>query len=109
MVENRGSIVQALAGKRVFLTGVTGFLGQVILERLLLDLPETALTVLVRSQTSATAEERLHYLTRKPAFDALRSRLGGDDALLRLLDERVSVVDGDFTQGEPPIPSGSTW
>ena len=48
------SIVDALAGKRIFLTGVTGFLGQVILERLLLDFPETSITVLVRSQTSAT-------------------------------------------------------
>jgi len=106
VVEDRGSIVQALAGKRVFLTGVTGFLGQVILERLLLDFPETAVTVLVRSHTSASAEERLHYLTRKPAFDALRARLGGDDALLRLLDDRVSVVDGDFTQAEPSLPPG---
>jgi fatty acyl-CoA reductase len=106
MVENRGSITEALAGKRVFLTGVTGFLGQVILERLLLDFPETSISVLVRSQTSASAEERVHYLTRKPAFDVLRQRLGGDDALLRTLDERVTVIDGDFTRGEPAVPSG---
>ena len=109
MVESRPagtSIVNALAGKRIFLTGVTGFLGQVILERLLLDLPETTITVLVRSQTSATAVERVHYLTRKPAFDVLRQRLGGDDQLLALLDERVTVIDGDFTRGEPELPSG---
>jgi HAD superfamily hydrolase (TIGR01490 family) len=48
----------------------------------------------------------VHYLTRKPAFDALRERLGGDDALLALLDERVDVIDGDFTRGEPDIPEG---
>ncbi|HTG46789.1 MAG TPA: HAD-IB family hydrolase [Actinomycetota bacterium] len=106
MVENRGSIVEALAGKRVFLTGVTGFLGQVILERLLLDFPNTSVSVLVRAQASASAIERVHYLTRKPAFDPLRERLGGDDALLRVLDERVQVIDGDFTHGEPPVPSG---
>jgi fatty acyl-CoA reductase len=100
------SIVDALAGKRIFLTGVTGFLGQVILERLLLDFPETTITVLVRSQTSATAVERVHYLTRKPAFDVLRQRLGGDDQLVALLDERVTVIDGDFTRGEPELPSG---
>src|SRR5436190_14901946 len=91
---------------RIFLTGVTGFLGQVILERLLLDFPGTTITVLVRSQTSATAAERVHYLTRKPAFDVLRQRLGGDDQLLALLDERVTVIDGDFTRGEPELPSG---
>ena len=100
------SIVDALAGKRIFLTGVTGFLGQVILERLLLDFPETTITVLVRSQTSATAVERVHYLTRKPAFDVLRQRLEGDDRLLAILDERVTVIDGDFTRGEPELPSG---
>ncbi len=106
MVENRGSIVEALAGKRIFLTGVTGFLGQVVLERLLLDFPDTRVTVLVRSQQSSTAVERVHYLTRKPAFDVLREQLGGDDALLALLDERVDVIDGDFTRGEPEIPEG---
>jgi nucleoside-diphosphate-sugar epimerase len=77
VVESRPSgtsIVDALAGKRIFLTGVTGFLGQVILERLLLDFPGATITVLVRSQTSATAVERVHYLTRKPAFDVLRQR-----------------------------------
>ena len=98
--------MDALAGKRILLTGVTGFLGQVILERLLLDFPDTHVTVLVRSQQSSTAVDRVHYLTRKPAFDVLRERLGGDDALLALLDERVDVIDGDFTRGEPDIPDG---
>jgi fatty acyl-CoA reductase len=106
VVDKRGSIVDALAGKRILLTGVTGFLGQVVLERLLADFPETRVTVLVRSQASSTAVERVHYLTRKPAFDSLRQRLGGDDALLALLDERVDVIDGDFTRGEPDIPEG---
>ena len=52
--------MDALAGKRILLTGVTGFLGQVILERLLLDFPDTHTTVLVRSQQSSTAVERVH-------------------------------------------------
>jgi HAD superfamily hydrolase (TIGR01490 family) len=106
VVERRGSIVDALAGKRILLTGVTGFLGQVVLERLLAEFPDTRVTVLVRSQASSSAVERVHYLTRKPAFDRLRERLGGDDALLALLDERVEVIDGDFTRGEPDIPEG---
>jgi alcohol-forming fatty acyl-CoA reductase len=106
VVENRGSIVEALAGKRILLTGVTGFLGQVVLERLLLDFPDTRVTVLVRSQQSSSAVDRVHYLTRKPSFDVLREKLGGDDALLALLDDRVEVIDGDFTRGEPDIPEG---
>src|SRR4026209_766237 len=91
------SIVDRLSGKRIFLTGVTGFLGQVILERLLAAFPETRIVLLVRSQTGASSVERVPYLTRKPSFDSIRASLGSDDALLRLLDERVEVVDGDFS------------
>ncbi len=100
------SIVDALAGKTVFLTGVTGFLGQVVLERLLLDFPETPVTVLVRSQPSASAHDRVVYLLRKPAFDVLRERHGSDAALAELLDRQVTVLEGDFTHGEPDIPAG---
>ena len=79
MVENGGgapaSIVEKLAGKRMLLTGVTGFLAQVVFERLLADFPETHVTLLVRSQTGATSRERVEYLLRKPAFDtAARAR-----------------------------------
>jgi HAD superfamily hydrolase (TIGR01490 family) len=94
------SIVEGLAGKRLLLTGVTGFLGQVVFERLLRDFPQTHVTLLVRGQQGASAWERVEYLLRKPAFDGLRGELG-EDALLALLDERVAVVDGDFSRGVP--------
>src|SRR5918999_3624894 len=98
------SIVDRLAGARVLLTGVTGFLGQVVLERLLADFPDTRVVLLVRSQSGATAVERVHYLTRKPSFDRLRRTVGSDEALLRLLDQRVEVVDGDFSRAQPDLP-----
>ena len=94
------SIVERLSGKRIFLTGVTGFLGQVVLERLLADLPETRILLLVRSQAGASSVERVHYLTRKPSFDGLRASLGSDDALLRLLDERRARATGEDTSVE---------
>jgi alcohol-forming fatty acyl-CoA reductase len=98
-----GSIVERLARKRVLLTGVTGFLGQVVLERLLRDFPSTRVAVLVRSQTGATSRERVDYLLRKPAFDGLREG-HGDDGLRTLVDDRVEVVDGDFSRGVPEVP-----
>jgi fatty acyl-CoA reductase len=100
-----GSIVDRLAGKTLLLTGVTGFLGQVVLERLLMDFPQTRIVLLVRSQTGATARERVEYLLRKPAFTLLRERYD-DQALMGLLDERTQVVDGDFSRSEPAIPAG---
>jgi alcohol-forming fatty acyl-CoA reductase len=53
------SIVEKLSGKRILLTGVTGFLAQVVFERLLADFPETRITLLVRSQTGATSRSRV--------------------------------------------------
>ena len=70
------SIVEALSGKTMLLTGVTGFLAQVVFERLLADFPETRVVLLVRSQTGTTSRERVEYLFRKPAFDTLRERVG---------------------------------
>ncbi|MEP6477516.1 MAG: HAD-IB family hydrolase [Actinomycetota bacterium] len=99
------SIVDRLAGKTVLLTGVTGFLGQVVLERLLMDFSQTRVVLLVRSQTGATARERVEYLLRKPAFTLLRERYAGD-AAIDLLNERTQVVDGDFSRSEPSIPAG---
>jgi fatty acyl-CoA reductase len=97
------SIVEQLAGKRMLLTGVTGFLAQVVFERLLADFPDTQVVLLVRSQTGATSRERVEYMLRKPAFDTLREGIG-DDGLVKLLDERVEVIDADFGRAVPQIP-----
>ncbi len=97
------SIVEALSGKRLLLTGVTGFLGQVVLERLLLDFPDTHVVLLVRSQTGSTSMQRVEYLMRKPAFAVLRER-HGEQGLLDHLHAHVEVIDGDFSRGVPEIP-----
>ena len=55
---------------------MTGFLGQVVFERLLLDFPEHPVMLLVRAQTGATRRDRVEYLLRKPAFTVLRERYG---------------------------------
>jgi len=99
------SIVEALAGKTMLLTGVTGFLAQVVFERLLADFEQTRVVLLVRSQTGATSRDRVEYLFRKPAFDTLRERVG-QDGLMNMLDERVDVIDGDFGRGLPEVPAG---
>jgi alcohol-forming fatty acyl-CoA reductase len=102
---SRAPIIERLSGKRILLTGVTGFLGQVIFERLLGDVPRGQIVLLVRSQTGSSSRARVEYLFRKPAFDVLRGRLG-EEGLRALLDERVTVVDGDFSRGVPQLPGG---
>ena len=98
------SIVKRLAGKRVLVTGVTGFLGQAVFERLLLDFADTKVVLLVRPQLGSSGRQRVESMFSRPTFNVLRER-EGNDGLVRLLDERVEVVDGDFSQARPELPS----
>jgi fatty acyl-CoA reductase len=103
----RGSttIAKRLAGTNVLVTGVTGFLGQAVFERILHDLPDTRVSVLVRPQLGSTGRQRLESLMGRPTFNALREKVGGD-GIQSMLDQRVDVVDGDFSQDDLEIPGG---
>jgi fatty acyl-CoA reductase len=101
----RTSIVKRLAGKNVLVTGVTGFLGQAVFARLLLDFPETRITLLVRPQLGSSGRQRVESLFGRPTFGALRDKVGSE-AMLTILDERVDVVDGDFSQEGLEMPGG---
>jgi alcohol-forming fatty acyl-CoA reductase len=92
------SVRAALAGKRVMLIGVTGFIGKVWLVNLLMDLPEIGrIYLLVRRQKSNPAQGRFEKLVEEsPVFDPLYKRYG--TGLARFLRERVEVVEGDVTQ-----------
>lgn len=90
----------ALDGKRLLLTGVTGFVGQALLARVLTDLPGTTVVLLVRAKGSATGADRVRTLLGQPVFDALRAT-GADMAALAAA--RVEVVEGDVTD-PPPLP-----
>jgi HAD superfamily hydrolase (TIGR01490 family) len=97
------SIVRKLAGKKVLVTGVTGFLGQAVFERLLLEFPDTRVVLLVRPQLGSSGRMRVDSLMGRPVFNALRERVGSEQ-IATLLDERVEVVDGDFTRDDLKLP-----
>jgi HAD superfamily hydrolase (TIGR01490 family) len=92
-------IADALAGQKVLLTGVTGFVGEALLERILHDLPDTSVVVVVRPRGGATAEQRVQHLLTKPAFQRLRTR-DGDAAVDGLIGTRITVLEGDL----PHVP-----
>jgi HAD superfamily hydrolase (TIGR01490 family) len=96
-------IAERLARKNVLVTGVTGFLGQAVFERLLKDFAETRITLLVRSQLGSSGRQRVESMLGRPTFNALRDEVGGD-GIKALLDERVDVVDGDFSRELPALP-----
>ena len=90
----------ALDGKRIMLTGVTGFVGQALLARVLTDLPGTTMVLLVRPRGGATGRDRVTALSRESVFKGLRASGADVDALFA---SRVEVIDGDLAD-PPPLP-----
>ena len=89
-------IQQALAGRRIAVTGSTGFLGTAVVERLLRAVPDCTLVLLVRSGRRTSAAQRVQReIIRNDAFDALRSILG--DRFDEEIARRVTVISGDVS------------
>src|SRR3954451_17474530 len=90
------SITESLSGKRILVTGTTGFLGTALLERLLRTVPDAQIVLLLRAGRRSTVEQRARReVFRNDAFDRLRGELGGNPAFDAMVGERVSVIAGD--------------
>jgi len=89
-------IAESLAGKRIAVTGSTGFLGTALVERLLRSVPECELVLLVRPGRRSTGLRRVQReILRNDAFGRLREMWGEefDDICAR----RIQVVEGDVS------------
>lgn len=89
-------------GRRILLTGVTGFLGQAVLRSLLETTSDVHVTAVVRPKGSVTGRKRLEQLLRKPVFSSWADLLEADGAdgraqLKEIFDARVGVLEGDLT------------
>ncbi len=92
---------ELLAGKKLVLTGVTGFIGEQLLWKVLTELPDTTPSVLVRRKGSAGARDRVRTLIKRPLFADLREAAGGAD---ELVDSRIEVIEGDLLN-VPELPA----
>jgi fatty acyl-CoA reductase len=99
----RPTVHDALSGRHALITGVTGFLGAALLERVLSELPDIRVTVLVRGRYGSPPDSRMQELLSSNAFRTLRERIGAE-GVKQLLTERVTVVVGDVTAGIPDLP-----
>jgi len=97
------SLTEFYAAQSVLITGCTGFLGKVLLEKLLWERCNchssgavVKLWLLVRPVRGMPAAERLKQLFESQAFHRLRRRLS--DAFDDFLKESVQIVEGDLTK-----------
>ena len=81
--------------KCILITGVTGFVGKVILEKLLSTVPRIGkLFILIRGKKGTTVEERLHKeILMSPLFEPLFKRR---PELRQIVKERIFGVQGDL-------------
>ena len=98
-----GAVRDYYAGKVVLLTGATGLLGKVLVEKLLRDFTHIRrLYVLIRPKTNPNRtvtepRDRLwHEVFQSSAFDRLRGALG--ERFTELVEEKVVAVAGDLSQ-----------
>jgi alcohol-forming fatty acyl-CoA reductase len=84
----------ALAGRRFFITGATGFLGTALVERLLRTVPDCRVVLLIREGRRSTPMQRAgREILKNDCFDRLRQFHG--DAFEEAVAARLTAVAGD--------------
>jgi HAD superfamily hydrolase (TIGR01490 family) len=86
-------IRQALAGRRIAITGATGFLGTALVERLVRTIPDCQLVLLVRPGRRGPAERVRREVLRNDCFDRLRGELG--ERFDAEMAARITPIGGD--------------
>lgn len=92
-------IAENLAGKRIAVTGSTGFVGTALVERLLRDVPECQLVLLVRPSKRHDPSERVRReIFKNNCFDRLKAALKDtDEPFDAMVARRVQAVGGDVS------------
>ncbi len=92
-------ISEQLAGKRIAITGSTGFVGTALVERLLRSAPRCELVLLVRpSKRHDPAERVRREIFKNNAFDRLKAELNDTaEPFAAMVARRVHAIGGDVS------------
>ena len=94
LIDRLAVIADNLAGKRIAVTGGTGFLGTALIERLLRSVPGCEVVALVRpGQRLSAADRARREILKNDCFDRLRGELG--DAFETEAAARLTAIAGD--------------
>lgn len=89
-------IADDLAGKRIAITGATGFLGTALVERFLRSVPDCELVLLIRAGRMRNVTQRAaREIFKNNCFDRIRDDLGGKAPFDEMVARRVQVIEGD--------------
>ncbi|RVE50675.1 hypothetical protein evm_004707 [Chilo suppressalis] len=95
------SVTEYYTGKRVLITGGTGYVGKALVEKLLRSCPDVdTIYLLLRSKKGLSSEERLKDLCNNKLFDVVRSQNPGVFRKLKLiagdiLDDGLGISNDD--------------
>nr|AGP26039.1 fatty acyl reductase [Agrotis segetum]AID66648.1 fatty acyl reductase [Agrotis segetum] len=85
------SVPEFYAGKSIFVTGGTGFLGKVFIEKLLYCCPDIdKIYMLIREKKNLSIDERMSKFLDDPLFSRLKEERPGDL-------EKIVLIPGDIT------------
>jgi alcohol-forming fatty acyl-CoA reductase len=101
LVDKSIVIAESLAGKRIAITGSTGFVGTALVERLLRGAPDCELILLVRDGRRTPAAKRVQKeLLKNDAFDRLREQYdapASSESFDEMTARRITTVAGDVS------------
>lgn len=104
-MDNVSQLSQYLRGKHIFLSGVTGFLGKLLLEKIIRTMPDVgSVSVLIRPGDNKSSAQRF---AEEVLGSELFSRLRRDDPshLARFCQEKIHVVPGDLMYDHLGLPA----
>jgi len=91
-------IAEQLAGKRIAITGSTGFVGTALVERLLRGAPGCKLVLLIRGGKRGAPERARREIFKNDCFDRLRAELENTaETFDEMVARRVSTINGDVS------------
>ena len=98
MLEKSRMIAESLSGRKIAITGSTGFVGTALVERLLRSAPGSELFLIIRGGRRGAASRVKREILSNDAFDRLRDmHANSAESFDAMTARRVHALDGDIS------------